>query len=258
MNRLYRKALLFLPGVAFIVAVFAAIQVAASNGAVNKVIVPPPTAVVGVFWHLIVSGAFIVPLFQTLVLLFVGYGVGCALGVLLGILMGSFRPVYLLFEPLTELLRPIPKPALLPALMLFLGLGPSMKITIIALSTFFPVLVNAIQGTRAVDPTMLAMARTFGYRPAAIIWKIVLPAAAPYYLAGMRISLGIALVVVIIAEMLAGKGGIGFALLNNQRDFLVQPTYAWVLVLALLGLSLNALFTWMERRATFWHAPSST
>ena len=104
----------------------------------------------------------------------------------LGMLMGSFRAVYNLFEPLTEMLRPIPKPALLPALILFLGLGATMKITLVALAAFFPVLISAVQGTRGVDATMIDMARTFGYRPAQILWKIVLPAAAPYIAVGMR------------------------------------------------------------------------
>ena len=86
--------------------------------------------------------------------------------------------------------------------MLFLGLGATMKVTIVALSAFFPVLINAVQGTRSVDPTVIDTGRTFGYGKAAILSRIVLPAAAPYYLAGMRVSLAFGLVVIVVAEML--------------------------------------------------------
>jgi ABC-type nitrate/sulfonate/bicarbonate transport system permease component len=141
-------------------------------------------------------------------------------------------------------------------LILFLGLGSTMKITLVALAAFFPVLISTVQGTRGVDATMIDMARTFGYRPAQILWKIVLPAAAPYFAVGMRVSLGISLVVLVVAEMLAETGGVGAVLIQMQQQFQVRQTYGWLVVLALIGFSLNALFAWAERRLTFWSAPS--
>jgi ABC-type nitrate/sulfonate/bicarbonate transport system permease component len=240
------------PGVLFLAVVAAAFEAAADLGAFNTAAVPPPSAVAAAFVGIITSGAVVKPLLQTLGLLFVGYAIGCGSALALGLLMGSFRSVYDLFEPLTELVRPIPKPALLPALMLFLGLGSTMKIAIVALATFFPVLINAVQGARGVDPTLIDMARTFGYGKAAIVWRIVLPAAAPFYLAGMRVSLGIGLVVIVVAEMLTANGGIGATLIDMQHEFQVRATYGWLAVLALTGLSLNALFLWIERRLTFW------
>ncbi|HEV8022663.1 MAG TPA: ABC transporter permease [Candidatus Lustribacter sp.] len=244
------------PGIGFIIVVLAAIEAAARGGLVNAAVVPPPSAVAVQLAQILASGVFVMPLLQTLATLFAGYAAGCAAGIVLGILMGSFRAVYGLFEPLTELLRPIPKPALLPALILFLGLGSTMKITLVALAAFFPVLVSTVQGTRGVEGAMIDMARTFGYRPAQILWKIVLPAAAPYIAVGMRVSLGIALVVLVVAEMLAETGGLGGSLIAMQHQFMVRQTYGWLVIIAVIGFTLNALFVRVERRLTFWSVPS--
>jgi ABC-type nitrate/sulfonate/bicarbonate transport system permease component len=244
------------PGIAFILVVLAVVEAAARSGLVNAAVVPPPTAVAGQLGQIVASGVFVLPLLQTLGTLLAGYAIGCALGITLGILMGSFRAVYNLFEPLTEMLRPIPKPALLPALILFLGLGSTMKITLVALAAFFPVLVSTVQGTRGVDVTMIDMARTFGYGQAHILWKIVLPAAAPYIAVGMRVSLGIGLVVLVVSEMLAESGGLGGALIGMQHQFMVRQTYGWLVIIAVVGFALNALFLRAERRVTFWSALS--
>ena len=230
------------------------LEVAARGGLVNPTFLPPPSGILETFWSIIVSGNFVAPLAQTLWFLFLGYSIGCAAAIALGILMGSSRAIYNLFEPLTELLRPLPKPALLPALILFLGLGARMEITIVALGCFFPVLINTLQGVRTVEPTMINTARTFGHGTVAIWRRILLPASAPYILAGMRISLGLGIILVVTAEMIAGSGGLGDAILNAQRTFLVKDSYAWLVVLALLGLALTWLFTWIERRVAFWNA----
>jgi len=256
MAQLARRAAALVPGALFLLAILGLIEIAARTGLVNAAVVPAPTTVALVVAQIVTTGVFVVPVLQTLATLFAGYVIGCAFGITCGVLMGSFRWVYNLFEPLTEMLRPIPKPALLPALILFLGLSSTMKITLVALAAFFPVLISTVQGTRGVDATMIDMARTFGYRPAQILWKIVLPAAAPYFAVGMRVSLGISLVVLVVAEMLAETGGVGAVLIQMQQQFQVRQTYGWLVVLALIGFSLNALFAWAERRLTFWSAPS--
>ncbi len=244
------------PGIAFLIAFFALLEIVTRLSLVNAVIVPPPSAVVVTFVQMLGRPDVGVALAQTLQTLFIGYAIGCALAIVVGILMGAFRAMYDLLEPITEFLRPVPKPALLPALMLFLGLGTTMKVTIVALSVFFPVLINAAQGARAVEPTMIAMAKTFGYGRVAVLWRILLPATMPYILAGMRISLAIGIVVVVLAEMLTSNGGVGGQIADMQHQFYVKQTYAWVLLLALLGLGLNWLFVIVERRLLFWHTPA--
>jgi ABC-type nitrate/sulfonate/bicarbonate transport system permease component len=246
-----------LPGLAFILALLALLEVAGRLAWVDRSFVPVPSAVAAHTFTVFATGSVFRPLLATLALLFSGYFIGCVAAVVLGLLMGNYRTLYNLFEPLTELLRPMPKVTLLPVLILFLGLGATMKVTIVALAAFFPVLINTVQGVRAVDPVLTDMARTFGHSSFSILRRILLPAAAPYVLGGMRVSLGISLVVVIIAEMLSGSGGLGDVILEAQRRFLVVDSYTWLVVVAALGFALNELFLWVERRTTFWVAPSS-
>jgi ABC-type nitrate/sulfonate/bicarbonate transport system permease component len=246
-----------LPGLGFIAALLVLLEVAGRQRWVDPSFVPTTSAVLTRTYEVVMTGSVGRPLLTTIILLFSGYAIGCVAAVILGILMGYYRRLYNLFEPLTEFLRPLPKVTLLPVLILFLGLGATMKVTLVALAAFFPVLINTVQGVRAVDPVLTDMARTFGHSAPDILRRVVLPAAAPYILAGMRISLGISLVVVIIAEMLSGSGGLGDVILEAQRRFLVVDSYTWLVIVAALGFVLNAAFLWAEKRSTFWVAPSS-
>lgn len=229
-----------------------AVELAVRLGLVNGVLVPPPSVVVRHATLILAGGTFAPPLGQTLYLLAVAYAIGCVLAIALGLLMGRFAFVHGLLEPLVEVLRPLPKPALLPPLILFLGLGDAMKLTVIGLGVFFPVLINTIQGVRGTDPVMLDAARTFQHSGAATLWKVVLPSAMPLILSGMRVALGIGLVLVVVAEMMAGTGGIGYLIVDMQRSFRIPDMYAWSLILALLGLALNEAFLFVERRLIHW------
>lgn len=239
-------------GAAVILTLVLLLELATRTGAVNAVLVPPPSTVAQRLWSIALAGTVVEPLARTLYLLAIAYAIGCVLAIALGVLMGRSRAVHGLFEPLVEVLRPLPKPALLPPLMLFLGLGTAMKVTAVALGVFFPVLINTIQGVRGADRIMVDTARTFQHSPAAVLWKVVLPYAMPLILSGMRIALGIALVLVVIAEMMAGTGGIGYLIIDLQRSFRVVDMYAWVVILALLGYALNEVFVQIEKRAIHW------
>jgi ABC-type nitrate/sulfonate/bicarbonate transport system permease component len=223
-------------------------------GLVNTSLLPPPSQIAPALWKILVSGSFLAPLQQTLGMLLVGYTIACVTGVALGLLMGCSGYAYGLLEPLVEAIRPLPKPALIPAMVVFLGIGAGMKITMVALAALFPVLINTLQGVRGVDPVLLATARTLGCTRAQTIRKIILPAALPMILTGMRVSLGMGLVLVILAEMLAADSGIGFLILDLQRSFQVRPMYAWIAILAAVGLLLNVLFEMVEDRAVPWRA----
>lgn len=248
-----RRSSIFLGALAFL-AVFAVWEAAGDFGFVNRALLPPPSLIAPALWEILSTGEFAKPLAETLGLLFAGYATACVLGIAAGVAMGWSRRLYGLLEPLIELVRPIPKPALVPPLFLFLGLGFAMKITIVAVAAFFPVLISTMQGVRGVDPVAVDTARTFGCPQARLIFRVVLPSALPMILTGMRVSLGLGLVLVIIAEMLAGQGGLGFLILDLERSFEVRQMYAWILILAALGLGLNALFEYAEARAVPWRA----
>ena len=117
---------------------------------------------------------------------------------------------------------------------------------------FFPVLINTVQGVRGTDPVLLDMARTFGHGPRRQLLRVILPSALPMIVAGMRISLGLGLVLVVIAEMLAGTGGVGYLIIDMQRSFRVADMYAWIVILAVLGFGLNEIFVRLERKAIHW------
>ena len=245
----------WLPGAAVIALVLGFVEVASRIGLIKALILPPTSEIARVLWRLLATGAFVEPMVQTLAILFVAYSIACLAGIVLGIAMGWFRPVYGLLEPLAEILRTIPKPVLLPPLMLFLGLGDPMKLFIVALAAFFPVLINTVQAVRAVDPVLIDTARTFGRGTGAILARVILPASVPMIFAGMRVSLGIALVLVVLAEMMAGTGGLGQLILDMEHSFKVRETFAWLVILAVVGFTLAMLFDWVERRVAFWNAP---
>src|SRR5882757_394165 len=223
-------------------------------GLINLSLLPPPSQIAPALWKILASGSFLVPLGQTLGMLLIGYTIACVAGVVLGLLMGCSDYLYGLLEPLVEVIRPIPKPALIPAMVVFLGIGAGMKITMVALAALFPVLINTLQGVRGVDPVLLATARTLGCSRLETIRKIILPASLPMILTGMRVSLSMGLVLVILAEMLAAESGIGFLILDLQRSFQVRPMYAWITILAAVGLVLNVLFEMVEDCAVPWRA----
>jgi ABC-type nitrate/sulfonate/bicarbonate transport system permease component len=243
----------FTPPLAAIGVLLGGWQLSSTLHFVNPHLLPSPTSVSLQLWNMIADASLLSPVVSTLCLLLIGYGIGCAFGIVFGLAMGLNQTIFYLFEPLVELLRTVPKPAILPPLILFLGLGVTSKITIVSLAVFFPVLISTLQAVTSVDRTLIDTARTFGKRPGRIVLRIFLPSAAPMIATGMRIGLGLALVLEILAEMLLdGQTGIGFQILDAERSFKVTQMYAWIVVLSAMGISLNWCFIILERASLPW------
>jgi ABC-type nitrate/sulfonate/bicarbonate transport system permease component len=240
-------------GLVLIALLLAGWELLARSEVLATVAFPPFSRVFNALWGLTVTGQIAGLLLPSLERLAIGYVLALAFGVGFGIAMGYFRSAYVLFEPLTELLRPIPSPAYVPIAILFLGLGDEMKVFVIAFSSFFPILLNTYSGVRAVDIIQINTARTFGKGAGETLLKVIVPAALPQIFTGMRISLAIALIMVVISEMVASVDGIGYYILNAQRAFRVPEMYAGVITLGLLGYALNALFVRFERHVLRWH-----
>lgn len=240
-------------GVAFIVALLVAWEIVAASGLLPAMSFPRMSAILQTLWGLVLSGELPRELAPSMWRMLGGYVVGAALGVLVGLLMGNFRFAYNLLEPITEFLRPIPSPAYIPIVILFLGIDDEMKIFMIAFASFFPVLLNTYSGVRSVDPVQLQTARTFGVSGNALLWKVVLPAASPYIFTGLRVSLAVALIVMVISEMVAASSGIGYFILGAQRSFKVREMFAGVITLAIVGYALNRMFLYVESRVLAWH-----
>jgi ABC-type nitrate/sulfonate/bicarbonate transport system permease component len=218
---------------------------------------PPVTRIFEAWWENLADGTLIGHLLATLWRQMLGYGLAVVLGIGFGLAMGYYKPLYNLFEPLVEVLRPIPGPAYLPILVLFVGIGHEMKVVLILLASFFPILLNTFSGVRAIDPVQFDTARTLGLTTFQTFRELVLPAASPQILTGMRISLAISLILAILGEMIVSNDGLGYFTLLAQRTFKVPDMYAGIFMLALLGYVLNRIFLLIEGRLIRWHYESS-
>jgi ABC-type nitrate/sulfonate/bicarbonate transport system permease component len=239
-------------GLASLVAVLLLWEFAARYRLVNPVLMPPPSAIAAALQDMIANGEVLRPLLHTVYLFIIGYAIACVLGIAIGLWMGCSRFADGLLEPLVELLRPIPKSALVPALFLFLGIGMKTMVTIVVFASLFPVLINTYQGVRGIDPVLLDTARTFRCGRWRTVWSVVLPAALPAILTGMKVALSLGIVLAILAEMLAGVSGLGFVILDAQRSFQTQQMYAWIVILAAFGAGLSLLFDKIELLTVPW------
>jgi ABC-type nitrate/sulfonate/bicarbonate transport system permease component len=248
-----KTALLRLGGFAVLVLLLVLWEVASRAALVNQVYVPPVTKIATELWRVLLNGEILRHLGASAVRFGLGYVIAVALGLGIGLLMGYFRAGYLLLEPLIEALRPLPPPAIIPMAILFLGIENQMKVFVIAFACFFPVVVNTIQGVAGVDRVLLDTARTFGLSTREILWKIVLPAASPNIVAGMRIALAIALILTVISELVASNDGVGFMILDMERAFRIPEMYAYIFTLMVVGYLLNRLFVLFEARTLAWY-----
>jgi ABC-type nitrate/sulfonate/bicarbonate transport system permease component len=214
---------------------------------------PPLTDILTAFkdnWLFSKVGSDVLP---SLGRMFAGYGIGSAVGVIAGLLFGSSRRARLAAQPVVDFLRSVPPPALLPFAILILGVGNSMKVFIIALVCVWPVLLNTTDAVRGMDRTLDDTVRAYGIAPADRFWRVMLPAAGPRIFAGMRVSLSLALIMMVVSEMVASTNGIGFFVLQSQRGFDIADMWSGIFLLGILGYAFNAGFVLIERRLLRWH-----
>lgn len=182
-----------------------------------------------------------------------GYATATVAGVALGTVIGSYRRVRAVCEPVLEFLRAVPPPVLVPAIMLFAGIGDGMKILVIASGCVWPILLNTVEGVRAVDPVMTETALSYGIRGPARLCSLVLPSAGPQIFAGLRQALSVGIILMVISEMFAASDGLGFTVVQFQRSFAIPGMWTGILVLGLLGFVLSVLFQLVERRVLGWY-----
>jgi ABC-type nitrate/sulfonate/bicarbonate transport system permease component len=239
-------------GIIFLLALLAAWEFAAWAGWLNPLIVPPPSKILTLFADLVGSGQIPMQIFVSMKRALAGYFLAAAVFIPLGIFMGLSPTIYRLFEVIVEMLRPVPPPVVIPVALLFFGLGDEMKVFVIFFSCAWPVLLNTIDGVRGIDWVLLNTAKTFGLTRAQIIRQVILPACSPQIMTGLRVSLPIMLILVVISEMVGSTDGIGYFVLDSQRRFKVAQMYAGMLALALLGYTLNQIFNLLQRLLLPW------
>jgi NitT/TauT family transport system permease protein len=245
-------------------------ELCARAGFVSPVVMPAPSAVAAKWWASLlplqdfdpatqsrlawlVSGEMLHDAVSSLYRVVVGFLVGAGLALPLGLLMGARPRVYALFNPLLQVLRPIPPIAYIPLAILWFGLGNPPSVFLIAIGAFFPVLMNTIAGVRQVDGIFLRAAQNLGVGSWTLFRRVIMPAATPYILAGVRIGIGTAFIVVIVSEMIAVNDGLGFRILEAREFMWSDKIIAGMLTIGLLGLAIDGGVSRLNNHLLRWH-----
>ncbi|ALS23569.1 MULTISPECIES: ABC transporter permease [Paenibacillus] len=213
---------------------------------------PSPSAILAAGWQMVTTGEVTDNILTSLMRIGTGYAIGAVAGIVIGLLLGFFRWVDSVLTPVIYSIYPIPKIALLPLFILWLGIGELPKFTIIALGVFFPVVINTYAGVKQVDPILLKAAVTFGSKYFSVIRKVILPAALPTIFAGLKLAAGNSLLLLVSAEMIAAEKGVGSMILHYGNLMMTTNLMVGVLILSMLGLLFNRSLEWLERKLLPW------
>jgi ABC-type nitrate/sulfonate/bicarbonate transport system permease component len=183
----------------------------------------------------------------------VGYLAAAFLGIVIGVPVGASRNLRNVLEPVLEFLRAIPPPVLVPVLILFAGLGNEMKALVILFGCIWPVLLNTVAGVRALDGVLAETVRSYRIGGMARLWHFVLPGASPQIFTGLRQSLSIGIILMVISEMFAARDGIGFVLVQYQRTFAIPEMWSGIIMLGIIGIALSLIFRAIEAWLLGWY-----
>jgi sulfonate transport system permease protein len=204
-------------------------------------------------WHVWLTMDLSPDVVPSLEHLALGLLIAIAAGVTGGLVLGAAPGVADAFAPVLEFLRAIPGVALLPAALFLLGIGPAMQVSVIAYGTVWPILLNTADGVRSTDPVVRDVARSYRIGWASRLLRIVIPAASPQIVAGIRTALSIGITVIVFSEMVGSTDGIGYQILQAQRGFQIPQMWAGIILLGILGYLLNLAFRLFERLVLRWH-----
>jgi NitT/TauT family transport system permease protein len=188
----------------------------------------------------------------SLVRILVGVGIALGLAIPLGILMGWYEDLDALASPIMEVLRPIPPIAWIPLAILWFGIGLGSKVFIIAIGVFFPTLINTYIGVKFVDPLLIKAAQTLGARDKHILWEVVVPASVPLIVAGVRIGVGLGMMCLVAAELVAASSGLGYLIMLGGDDLKPELSITGMILIGVLGLIADRAILRIERRVVYW------
>lgn len=189
----------------------------------------------------------------SLVKFLAGFLIASIGGIAIGTLIGFSRRLSAALDPVIQFLRAIPPPALLPVALVIFGLGTAGNIAVIVIGAIWPTLMNTVDGIRSVDQEVRDMTRSYRLSLRKRLFSVYLPAASPQIFAGLRITLQLSIILIVVSEMFASTSGIGFYVLNSQQMFAVPETYAGTIVLGIIGFIATFAFVIVERRVLAWH-----
>jgi NitT/TauT family transport system permease protein len=227
-------------------------EVLVQVGALDKRFFPAPSSIVGTFTNLITSGELWKHLTASLSRIAIGFALGAIPALILGITMGLFRWVRAFLSPMVAALYPIPKIAILPLIMLIFGLGEQSKWVIIAIGVFFLVLYNTMAGVMNIPRIYLDVGKNFGASRLQFYWTVALPGALPLIFTGMKLAAGVALLIIVAAEFVGAKTGIGYLIWQSWQTFSVEQMYVGLVVIAILGYLVSLLMDELEHFLIPW------
>lgn len=227
-------------------------EVAPRIGLADPVFLPPFTTVLDALGNLWSSGQLSEHLTASLSRAVIGFSVAVVTAIPVGIAIAWYRPVSEFISPILELFRNTAALALLPVFVLILGIGEESKIALVIFACFFPVLLNTISGVRTVDPLLIKSASSLGLPPVRLFQKVVLPAAVPTIFTGIRMAAASSILVLIAAEMVGAKAGLGYLITASQLNFQIPNMYAGIVTISILGVTLNGILVTIERRLSRW------
>jgi sulfonate transport system permease protein len=238
--------------VGFALALIIAWQLLADARLISPIFFPAPSRALEVLAARVMDGSIFAPLAATVLRMIFGWLLACLAGIVLGAAIASSRIARDLLEPTLEFLRPLPASAVIPVAILFLGLSNTMSLAVIAFGAIWPVLLATIHGFAAVPSELHDVADVLGFSRSKYLKSIALPAAAPDIMAGVRVSLAIALILTVVTEMQASLAGLGWEIFYAQRVYRSADLYAGLIVLGVVGFAANYLLQRLERQALPW------
>jgi NitT/TauT family transport system permease protein len=227
-------------------------EAASRLGLVSSLVLPPLSDVIAAWIDLIKSGELLTNGATSLWRAAAGLGLSIVIGAVLGILMAWSRPVNIVLGPLVEMFYPLPKSALIPVTVIWLGFGDGSKILLIFLGCMLPVTLGAFNGARSSDRVLVWSARSMGASRIRMLWDVVVPSAMPELLNGVRTALALSFILLVSSELIVSRQGLGYLIGYLGADGAYEPMFAVVLTVAFLGFAADRLYMLLMRRALAW------
>ena len=228
-------------------------QILSATGLLSSQVLPSPLETLRAAWRLTASGELWTHVSVSTLRALAGLAVGGGLGLALGLITGTWRSAETLLDSTIQMVRNIPALALIPLVILWFGIQESAKLFLISITVFFPIYLNTFHGIRSVDPALLEMARAYGLSGWRLYREVVLPAALPSILVGLRFSLGLMWVVLIVAETISAQAGIGYMTMNAREFLQTDVVLVGILLYALLGKLADVIARGLERTLLRWN-----
>ncbi|MFC1848210.1 ABC transporter permease [Chloroflexota bacterium] len=249
MTEVSREAWISAFSIAFLVALW---ETTVDLGWISSAFIYSPSEIVRATVDLLRSGELMEHVWITLARMFAGFFAGSALGLIIGLAMGWSKTIRAILDPVVSIIYPLPKIALLPIIMLLVGFGESPIVLIIGLGAFFPMVVNSVAGVAGIDRIYFDVAKNYGAGRWKTLTRVVLPGSLPMVFAGLRLALGISLLVTVVVELSIATEGLGAMLWLAWETFRIERVYVAIGVIAVLALLLNPILKLIERRLAPW------